>query len=93
MPRQQTLHTYLDDDAPHQSALRGIQALARLRSPLSNHIRERANKFISSSTVPAGTAGSPIVLDHLSVEGDNTCSIPIELECAVCRSLLQTPLV
>ena len=94
-PRQPTLHMYLDNDAPHQTALRGIYALARLRSPLAEQVRTRARRFIAVSMQPGGSVTYPIVLDHAKEDDDSvlTTSVPIELECPICRTHLQTPLV
>ena len=94
-PRQATLHMYLDSDAPHRSALLGIRALARLRSPLANHIRERARRYISSMVQRSGSAGFPIVLDHTAEDNDSTVArmLPLELECPICRSQFVTPIV
>ena len=92
-PRQPTLHAFFDSDAPHRSTLHGVQALARLRSPLAEHVREQAKKFLASATLAAGTADSPIILDS-SIECETVTSrVPVELECGVCRNLIETPLV
>lgn len=92
-PRQTTLHAYIDNDAPHQSALKGVYALARLRSPLADQVRERANKFVASVSLPGGTSTSPIIVDDVVSGESDKQAVPVELECAVCRTYLQTPMV
>ena len=94
-PRQATLHMYLDSDAPHRSALLGIRALARLRAPLANHIRERARRYISARIHRGGSAGVPIVLDHINEDNHLMAAtvLPLELECPICRFYFRTPVV
>lgn len=92
-PRQLTLHAYIGNDALQASALKGVYALARLRSPLADQIRERANQFVSSSNLPGDTVTSPIVLDHPSDDAGSTRLLPIELQCPICRCHFQTPVV
>lgn len=94
-PRQATLHMFLDNDAPHRSALLGIHALARLRAPLANHVRRRARAYISTTAQRGGSASFPIVLDDTDEEDafDAACALPLELECPICRYYFLNPVV
>ena len=99
MPRsarvQVTLHSFLDDNAPHLDTMCSLRIRSKLRMPLAAQVRAVATRFIAARegrNNHGDRASSPIDIDAASDGSMDRLTDP-NLLCPVCYDWLWVPVM